>query len=381
MSSMQLEIGVPSLTDPDTAAKAMVHMSMSHRGRHIDSTENFEHLHVTVERAMDESRVVADMNICKVPMDSPRSLSEEDDYAAGDDESHSQPGVRHSAYPVGAITSTQMHRVPGAHSLIWRIKNLEESHTRETAGKVVLGAYCAMVRDYAFGKSTHRTYFMEDIECDEMHAYASHVASIISESCAEISVSRVRWGCTDVMMYSVPLQGASDDSVFDSMADAQPPLYVFAFCKARETRPFAISGCRFMIRKFSPETWAAIMWSCDSVQHHQYPVPLEQMVHEIQKQVGPQTSTLVPMQRFALQQCFVSHACTLHTAEFGPHKRILRRLVTEWYKRRVVAIPQPQDEGAAGGRVEIWDLSSMLNSEDRLRRDISPQWWYCAAMG
>jgi hypothetical protein len=383
-------------------------------------------------------------------MHTPRSVAEtnpaEDGFESDDEYTIKAPHstTRHSVYPVGVMTSRQAHQVPRAHALISAIRGYMGSHTRESASKIVLGAYCAMQRDDCFGCPKPRTYFLEDVECPDMHAYALRVEAVLCAHTGggekktdgekgkrsnamsptrstmardDVKIARMekearvrrsgrgfpvhistraagppedrnaespksvregrpppqdvrsvsaQWGATRVTMYAVRLSGGV-------VAGAGDAVFAFAFCRENDTRPFALSGSRYLLRRnpLSVFLHPSVVAECG---RHQYPTPLEKMVADLQRQVDPTTSTLEPMQRFALQQCFVAHACTTHPKELGPYKRMLRDLVTEWYRRRVCV------DGDGGG-VSDEDISCMLMGSYRVKRDQNPQWWYCAAMG
>lgn len=102
------------------------------------------------------------------------------------------------------------------------------------------------------------------------------------------------------------------------------------------------------------------------------------MLEMLKTEVSPTLCTdLNHRQRFALQLSCVVNACMSHPSVFGPHRRVLRELVTEWYR---LEHRRGKEEGSTASRLQNWpteeDICFMNNGMFRTKRDLNPHWWY-----
>lgn len=176
ISAMELESSMPTM--PEREEDANSPFSRNKKGlRRLRA-------HTTLLDAKEASDEVKRMNIKEVePIPSTIAAHE---------------GKKVSVYPSGMLGFRQMQGIPGCVDAIDFIQKSSRRgggnpplHTRESAARAVCGAMCALKRDSSSdrfgvyrgnsgreaGREADRVYFLEDIECDEMHHYAKEVTS------------------------------------------------------------------------------------------------------------------------------------------------------------------------------------------------------------
>lgn len=188
---------------------------------------------------------------------------------------------------------------------------------------------------------TGRTFFLEDIECDEMHRYAMWTAAQIhlaldaqrsvrakstapnawrgdmtsklaeSKGQGDIRVHTmqegINWGGDGlVTLYAIRVDGARGGGASRKLAE---PVYVFAFCKEGCSRPLAMTGVRHVLYKHMPvdvvgaDEDAVVTVAGVSVPSgvpcrvHQYPMTKSAMIQEVARETCPATSSLSHRER------------------------------------------------------------------------------------
>lgn len=117
-----------------------------------------------------------------------------------------------SVYPVGMVTSSQITRLDCGVKIGQFLRSIMPSHyVRENSARIVLGAFNAFRKVRRLDRQFPRkhsaakqnptmgvTFFLEDVECDEMHNYANHVASVIASAAPYAtkiqSMHGINWG-------------------------------------------------------------------------------------------------------------------------------------------------------------------------------------------
>lgn len=117
-----------------------------------------------------------------------------------------------SVYPVGMVTSSQITRLDCGVKIGQFLRTIMPSHyVRENSARIVLGAFNAFRKVRRLDRQFPRkhsaakhnptmgvTFFLEDVECDEMHNYANHVASVIASAAPSAtkiqSMHGINWG-------------------------------------------------------------------------------------------------------------------------------------------------------------------------------------------
>lgn len=106
--------------------------------------------------------------------------------------------------------------------------------------RVVLGAFNAFYRDMRLSQQflVSRTFFLEDIECDEMHMYGDYVEDMIKKGVDTRAINHpITWSGNNINVIAVRVGGVWGDKV-------NAPVFGFAFCKEGTTKPFALTGMR-----------------------------------------------------------------------------------------------------------------------------------------
>jgi hypothetical protein len=101
------------------------------------------------------------------------------------------------------VTSSQITRLDCGVKIGQFLRTIMPSHyVRENSARVVLAAFNAFRKVRRLDRQFPRkhsaakqnptlgvTFFLEDVECDEMHNYANHVASVIGKHIASSGIS------------------------------------------------------------------------------------------------------------------------------------------------------------------------------------------------
>lgn len=358
-------------------------------------------LYESVISAEEKSAAICSMEIHKIPR---LKMSTQPD---------KKETTNHSIHPVGSAWSSQALAVPYSMKIMNFMKSSlsKDEWSRERCGRFLMGAYNAKryhdnltsgIRNNSTKKlfSTHRTYFIQDVECEDMKKYARHIEEIIrvnstpqhlqklsgvggaAETPISSHVNPITTTTTTTLLKTMCLPASNWDSGkvrihaiqlckkdVDKLGYRPPSVVVFAMCAGEGNyTPFALSGMRHDVLQHLPfKIPPAIHNPLYAHIHNEH-----SMLERLKIEVCPSTSKLNHRQRFALQMSCVIHACVSFPTALGTHRRILRELVTEWYRI------EHQKSGSECPTPE--DLCFMNNSMFRTKRDLNPHWWYTACI-
>ena len=214
-------------------------------------------------------------------------------------------GRKISVYPVGMVTSSRIARIDSGVKVGQFLRGIMPSHFgRENGSRVLLGAFNAFRKDRRIDQQFprhpsigKRTFFLEDVECDEMHNYANYVASLLEKSLGGGTTTttpspgptKVAWGAaaadttrkrmhmeasttpaappprepqiqsmhgidwgggdTKISLHAVRMDKGGGGGGGGDCAAANAAVYAFAFCKTGSSRPFALTGMRHIVYK------------------------------------------------------------------------------------------------------------------------------------
>lgn len=373
-------------------------------------------LQESVEKAEETSPAIKSIQIKRVAVNQISDLQQP--------ESVKQETVKRSVHPLGSAWSKQVLAVPFSMMIMNFMRSVLGEHdwSREKSCRFVLGAYNArrymMSSPMMVSAGTKRSIsassssptaaipppaFIQDVDCNDMRRFAGYVQHIISNSSfSNSSFSNSATNSTSAssnghLVRSMKLPPSPWDGLNNSSSSTfihaiklggttvtshhQESVVVFAMCnsstslqtldtQAPTSTCFALSGMRHDVMKYVPFNQYS---SAPRMPDNQ-----DSMLEMLKTEVSPTLCTdLNHRQRFALQLSCVVNACMSHPSVFGPHRRVLRELVTEWYR---LEHRRGKEEGSTASRLQNWpteeDICFMNNGMFRTKRDLNPHWWY-----
>ena len=168
---------------------------------------------------------------------------------------------------------------------------------------------------------------------------------------------------------------------------AKNPIHIFAFCRKNESKPFAMTGMKFMFVSEAFGLQKDMYGNVEQCAHtmgditapfevdvHQYKSSTSRMVNDVirllndtNKEAGNNVRKM-----FTLQLSLIHQMCSMFPQQIGQHRRMLRQMLLQGYQKNFTS-----NSAACKGTsiVDADDICFMTHLLSKTKRDVNPFWW------